>query len=166
MKKLKGALPLAGFAAALASTPVRLSARTPAPVDPAALAQAALACRGIPDEVGAAERRIVELGWPRMRHGEAGPMLGFERDGIMLVLAPPDGRGHTLSCGLAATVRRSVSGADIAAAVSAALGRQPGPGNADGFPVWELDGGQIVAVMNDGRGGVIFNFWYPRTAAH
>jgi hypothetical protein len=151
---------------ALLAVPAMVAARTPAPVDPAALAQAALACRGIPDEVGAAERRIVELGWPRMRHGEAGPTLGFERGGIMLVLAPPDGRGHTLSCGVAATVRRSVSEADMAAAVSAALGRQPGPGNAGGFPVWELDGGQVVAVVNDGRGGVIFNFWYPRTAAH
>lgn len=151
---------------ALLAAPALLAARTPAPVDPAALAEAALACRGIPDEVGAAERRIVELGWPRMRQREAGTTLGFERDGIMLVLAPPDGRGHTLSCGVAATVRRSVSEADMAAAVSAALGRQPGPGNAGGFPVWELDGGQVVAVANDGRGGIIFNFWYPRTAAH
>jgi hypothetical protein len=151
---------------ALLCAPALLAARTPAPVDPAALAQAALACRGIPDEVGAAERRIVELGWPRMRRREAETTLGFERGGIMLVLAPPDGRGHTLSCGVAATVRRSVSEADMAAAVSAALGRQPGPGNAGGFPVWELDGGQVVAVANDGRGGVIFNFWYPSTAAH
>ena len=154
---------LKGLAIAAAlMAPAALAARNSAPVDPAALAQAALACRGIPDEVGAAERRIVELGWPRTRQREAGPMIGFERGGIMLVLAPPDGRGHTLSCGLAATVRRSVSGADIAAAVSAALGRQPGPGDADGFPVWELEGGQIVAVMYDGRGSVIFNFWYPR----
>jgi hypothetical protein len=150
--------------AAVLMAPAVLAARTSAPVDPAALVQAALACRGIPDEVGAAERWIVELGWPRIRQRGEGPMLGFERDGIMLVLAPPDDQGHTLSCGVAATVRRSVSGADIAAAVSAALGRQPGPDDAGGFPVWELEGGQVVAVITD-RGTVVFNFWYPRTTA-
>jgi hypothetical protein len=148
--------------AALLTAPAALAARNSPPVDLTVLTQGALACRGIPDETGAAARRIGELGWPRMRQHEGETMLGFERDGMMLVLAPPDGQGHTLSCGVAATVRRSVSGADIRAAVSAALGRQPGPGDADGFPVWELEGGQIVAVMNDGRGNVVFNFWYPR----
>jgi len=135
-----------------------------APVDPAALAQAALACRGIPDETEAAEHRIVELGWPRVRRRGDGPVLGFERDGILLVLAPPDGQGHTLSCGVLASVRRSVSEAEVTAAVSAAFGRQPGPGDADGSPAWELDGGQ-VAVVSFHEGAVLFNFWYPRTRA-
>ena len=54
-------------------------------------------------------------------------MLGFERDGMMLVLAVrPTGRDTLCHAESLATVRRSVSGADIAAAVSAALGRQPG----------------------------------------
>jgi hypothetical protein len=141
------------------------AAASSAPVDPAALAQGALACRGIPDEVAAAERRIIELGWPRVRRRDDGPVLAFERDGMLLVLAPPDGQGHTLSCGVLATVRRSVSAADVAAAVSAAFGRQPGPGDADGSPVWELDGGQVAVVMFDGEGRVLFNFWYPRTTA-
>ncbi|HEV2817252.1 MAG TPA: hypothetical protein VGW40_08560 [Allosphingosinicella sp.] len=154
---------LAALAAILAATPAGLYARTP--IDPAALAQGALACRGIPDEVAAAERRIVELGWPRTRRGEGGPVLAFERDGLLLVLVPPDGQGHTLSCGVLARVRRSVSEADIVAAVSAAFGRQPRPGNAGGFPVWELDGGQVAAVSFDGEGGVLFNFWYPRARA-
>jgi hypothetical protein len=158
-------LSLSALAAMLAVAPAGLYARGSAPIDPAALVQGALACRGIPDEVGAAERRIVELGWPRMRQHRGESVLGFEREGMMLVLAPPDGQGHTLSCGVAATVRRSVSGADIAAAVSTALGRQPGPGDADGFPVWELEGGQVVAVVFDGEGNVVFNFWYPRNTA-
>jgi hypothetical protein len=165
---MKAGLPVAlalCLAGAVAPTSAPAAARRIATVEPAALANGALACRGIPDEVGAAERRIVELGWPRTRRGEGGSVLAFERDGMLLVLAPPDGQGHTLSCGVAATVRRSVSAADIAAAVSAALGRQPSPGDADGFPVWELDGGQVVVVANDGRGGVIFNFWYPRAEA-
>lgn len=149
----------------LATAPAALPARTPQALDPAALARGALACRGIPDEIGAAQRRIVELGWPRARRGKDGPVLAFERDGMLLVLAPPDGQGHTLSCGVMATVRRSVSEADLKAAVSAAFGRQPGPGNAGGFPVWELDGGQVAAVSFDGEGGVLFNFWYPRTTA-
>jgi hypothetical protein len=151
------------LAVASAAAPVGLYARPSALVDPAALAQGALACRGIPDEIGGAERRIVELGWPRIRRRGDGSVLGFERDGMLLVLAPPDGQGHTLSCGILATVHRSVSEAELAAAVSAAFGRQPGPGNAGGFPVWELDSGQVAAVHFDGEGGVLFNFWYPRT---
>ena len=152
-------------ALSLLAAPAALPARAPQTLEPAALATGALACRGIPDEVGAAERRILELGWPRVRRPDDGPVLAFERDGMLLVLAPPDGRGHTLSCGVLARVGRSVSGADVAAAVSAAFGRQPGPGNADGSPVWELDGGQVAAVMFDGDGRVLFNFWYPRTGA-
>lgn len=151
--------------AVVAAAAAALLAAPSAPVDPAALAQGALACRGIPDEVEAAARRIVELGWPRARRNEGGPVLAFERDGMLLVLAPPDGQGHTLSCGVLGTVRRAVSEADLVAAVSAAFGRQPGPGNADGFPVWELDGGQVAAVSFDGEGRVLFNFWYPRTTA-
>jgi len=135
-----------------------------ATVDPAALAQGALACRGIPDETAAAERRIVELGWPRVRRRGDGPVLGFERDGLLLVLAPPDGQGHTLSCGVLGSVRRSVSEAEVVAAVSAAFGRPPGPGDADGSPAWELDGGQ-VAVVSFHEGTVLFNFWYPRNRA-
>jgi hypothetical protein len=153
------------LAALLVAAPAGLCARAPAPVDPAALAQAELACRGIPDEIGEAERRIVALGWPRMRGGEGETMLGFERGGMMLMLAPPDDQGHPLSCGIMATLRRSVHEADLRAAVSAAFGRQPGPGEAAGSPVWELDGGQIAAVVTDGEGGVLFTFWYPRTTA-
>lgn len=147
---------------AMLMAPAALAARRPAPVDLTALVQGALACRGIPDEVGAAARRIVQLGWPRTRQREGGTVLAFERDGMMLVLAPPDGQGHTLSCGVVGSVRRSVSAADLTAAVSAAFGRQPGPGDADGFPVWQLDGGQVAGVMFDGRGAIVFNFWYPR----
>jgi hypothetical protein len=150
---------------ALLTAPAALAARDRAPVDPTALVRGALACRGIADEIGAAERRIVELGWPPIRRRSGETTLGFERDGMMLVLAPPDEQGHTLSCGVFATVRRSVSQAELRAAVSAALGREPGPGDAGGFPVWELDGGQVVAVITDGRGGVVFNFWYPRLRA-
>lgn len=162
MKSTKAALLAVAPAFALAPAPAALSAHSPRTLEPAALVTGALACRGIPDEIDAAERRIVELGWPRARRREGGSVLAFERDGMMLVLAPPDGQGHTLSCGVLATIRRSVSVADLEAAVSAAFGRQPGSGNANGFPVWELDGGQVVAVANDGEGGVLFNFWYPR----
>jgi hypothetical protein len=155
------------LAAALVATPVGLSARAPSTVDPAILAQGALTCRGIPDEMGGAERRIVELGWPRARQRNGAPPLPvFERDDIMVMLTPPDQEGHPLACMVTATVRHSVSAADLAAAVSAAFGRQPGPGDAGGFPVWELDGGQVVAVSTGGHGGVLFTFWYPRNAAH
>jgi hypothetical protein len=148
------------------ATPLALSARAPAPVEPAALAQAALACRGIPDEMAGAERRIVELGWPRAARRGVEPAPVFERGGVVLMLTPPDREGHPLACGVIATVRRSVSAADLNAAVSAAFGRQPGPGDAGGFPAWELDGGQIAVVVPDGEGGVMFTFWYPRTAPH
>ncbi|HYI49078.1 MAG TPA: hypothetical protein VEX35_11515 [Allosphingosinicella sp.] len=154
------------LAAAMLATPLALSARGPAPVDPAALAQGALACRGIPDEMAGAERRIVELGWPRHRQRNGEQLPVFERDGMLVMLTPPDQAGHPLACGVMATVRRSVSAADLAAAVSAAFGRQPGPGDAGGFPVWELDGGQVVAVARNEEGGVMFTFWYPRTAPH
>jgi hypothetical protein len=155
------------FAAALAATPAGLCARAPSTVEPTILAQGALACRGIPDKMAGAERRIVELGWPRARQRNgAPPQPIFERDNMMVMLTPPDQEGHPLACGVMATVRRSVSAADLATAVSAALGRQPGPGDAGGFPVWELDGGQVVAVATDGEGGVLFTFWYPRNSAH
>jgi hypothetical protein len=155
------------IAGALAAAPVGLCARAPATVDPAILAQGALACRGIPDEMAGAERRIAELGWPRARQRHGGPPLPvFERDGMTVMLIPPDQEGHPLSCGVMATVPRAVSAADLAAAVSAALGRQPGPGDAGGSPVWELDGGQVVAVARDDEGGVLFTFWYPRNTAH
>jgi len=159
-------LDLTALAAALAASPAGLHARAPATVDPTALAQAALVCRGIPDEMAAAERRIVELGWPRASGTSGAPQLAFERDNMLLILVPPDQEGHTLSCGVLATVPRSVSAADVNAAVSAALGRQPGPGDAAGFPAWELDGGQVVVVATDGEGGILFNFWYPRKAPH
>jgi hypothetical protein len=132
------------------------------PVDPAALAQTALACRGIPDEMAGAERRIVELGWSRQASGQSGLM--FERDGAVLVLTPPDAQGHPLMCAIMATVRRSAGAAEVSAAASAAFGRQPGPGDAGGFPAWELDGGQVAVVAADGEGGVLFSFWYPRNA--
>jgi hypothetical protein len=155
------------FAAVLAASPAGVCARAPATVDPAMLAQGALACRGIPDEMAGADRRIVELGWPRARQRGGGPPLPiFERDGMTVVLIRPDQEGHPLSCGVMATVRRSVSVADLAAAVSAAFGRQPGPGDAGGSPVWELDGGQVVAVVRGDEGSVLFTFWYPGNTAH
>jgi hypothetical protein len=158
---------LTALAAALAATSAGLCARAPATVDPAVLAQGALACRGIPDEMAGAERRIVELGWPRVRQRNGDAQLPvFERDGMTVMLTPPDQQGHPLSCGVLAAVRRSVSASDLAAAVSTAFGRQPGPGDAGGFPVWELDGGQVAAVSTDGEGGVLFTFWYPRNTAH
>jgi hypothetical protein len=154
------------LAAALVATPAALCARAPSTVDPRALAQAALVCRGIPDEMSAAERRIAELGWPHAGHGRDAALPIYERDGIVANLTPPDTEGHPLACGIMATVDRSVSDADLVAAVSEALGRQPGPGNAGGFPAWELDNGQVVVVAKGRDGGVMFTFWYPRTAAH
>jgi hypothetical protein len=154
------------LAAALMATPLALSARQPAPVEPSALAQAALACRGIPDEMAGAERRIVELGWPRVPRRNGEPSSVFERDGMVLMLMPPDREGRPLACGVMGTIRRSVSAAALNAAVSVAFGRQPGPGDAGGFPAWQLDGGQVAVVVPDGEGGVMFTFWYPRTAPH
>jgi hypothetical protein len=152
------------LALALAATPTALCARAPSTVEPAVLAQGALVCRGIPDEMTAAERRITELGWPRAGRGRDAQLPMFERDGINVMLSPPDNEGHPLSCGVMARITRSVSQAELAAAVSAALGRQPGPGNAAGAPVWELDGGQVVAVMKGPEGDVLFTFWYPRNS--
>src|SRR4051794_16202177 len=108
-------------ALALAATPTALCARAPSAVDPAGLAQGALVCRGIPDEMAAAERRIAELGWPRTGRGRDAELPMFGRDGINVMLSPPDNEGHSLSCGVMATVRRSVSHAELVAAVSAAL---------------------------------------------
>src|SRR5437870_3104243 len=132
---------------ALAAFPVGLCARAPSTVDPALLAQGALACRGVPDEMAGAERRIAELGWSRA-HGRNGatPRAVVERGGSTVMRGPRDRQGHPLAGGVRAAVRRSVSAAALASAVSAAFGRQPGPGDAGGFPVWELDGGQVVAV--------------------
>ena len=159
-------LELTALAAVLAATPVGLCARAPTTVDPSALAQAALVCRGIPDEIGAAERRIAELGWPRAGHGRDAQLPVFERDGINVMVIAPDADGHPLSCGVMATVSRSVHAEDLSAAVSAAFGRQPGPDEAAGAPVWELDDGQVVAVALGDEGGVMFTFWYPRAVAH
>ncbi|MBV9884803.1 MAG: hypothetical protein JO276_17475 [Sphingomonadaceae bacterium] len=159
-------LDLTALAAVMAATPMALCARAPATVAPSALAQAALVCRGIPDETGAAERRIAELGWPRAGSGRDAQLPMFERNGIVVMVIPPDAEGHPLSCGVMATVGRSTSPADLTAAVSAAFGRQPGSGEAAGAPVWELEAGQVVAVARDDEGGVLFTFWYPRAAAH
>ena len=149
---------------ALLAAPSVAAAQRLRPVDPAVLAQSALACRGIPDEMDAAERRIGELGWPRARQRGDQTLPVFERNGIVLMLTPPDAQGHPLSCGIMATVRRSVSALEITMAASAAFERQPGPGNAGGFPAWELEGGQVAVVAADGEGGVLFTFWYPRNA--
>jgi len=161
-------LDLSALAAMLLAISAGLAARAPQRVEAAALAEGALACRGVPDEMSAAERRIVELGWPRAsgrrRQADGAPPPVFERDGITLILTPPDQQGHAMMCGLMATLNRRVSAADVAAAMTAAIGHPPGPGNAGGFPVWNLDGGQVVAVATVGEGGVLITFWYPRTA--
>jgi hypothetical protein len=157
------------LAAALLAAPDGLAARKPRAVEPAALVQGALACRGLPDDVAAADRRIVELGWPRVRTRErqanGDPLRMFERDGLMLVLTPPDQEGHTMSCNMVATVPRSVSAVDLTAAVSAAVGHRPAA-EAAGSPLWALEGGQVMSFTADGRGGVFFTFWYPRGLAH
>jgi hypothetical protein len=164
---------LAAAAALLGMAAFAAAAARPQPtVEPAALANGALACRGVPDDFAAAERRIVELGWPRALHNERGggssgsEMPLFERDGLILLLYPPDGEGHPMACAVIAPLRRSVRRADLAAALSAALGRQPGPDTAGGFPVWVLDGGQVMDMTyaDGGDGTVLLNFWYPRTA--
>lgn len=159
-------------AIALLAAPAALPASPPPTVAPAALAEGALACRGLPDDFAAAERRIVELGWPRALHNERGggssgsEMPLFERGGLILVLYPPDDEGHPMACAVIAALRRSVRRADLAAALSAALGRQPGPDTAGGFPAWVLDGGQVMGMTyaDGGDGTVLLNFWYPRTA--
>lgn len=156
---LAAALCLAGAAAPAAAAPRERA------VEPAAIANAALACRGVPDDFAAAQRRIEELGWPRIGgRGEDGEQLPmFERDGLLLLVIPPDEEGHPMSCGLMATVRRSVRSADITAAFSAALAQQPGPDSTADFPVWTLADGQVVSLGHS-DGGVLVTFWYPRNA--
>jgi hypothetical protein len=155
--------------ATLVATPSALLADDLRVVEPSAVASNALACRGVPDDYVAAGRTIAELGWQLTATNQPGPGREagqmFERNGMILVLTPADQEGHPMACSVMGAVRASVPSSDVTAAVTMAVGRQPGPGDVAGDPVWHLDGGQIMSVAAR-NGTVFFTFWYPRNSAH
>jgi hypothetical protein len=138
--------------AALAASPLPV-------VVPAALAEGALACRGLPNDFATAGRRIDELGWSRSTSNRPeGQMFG--RNDLILVLTPPDGHGHPMSCMIMGSVGRRVSADLVYTALATALGRRPE--DSDGAArFWQLDGGQVMAVMV-AEGNVLVTAWYQR----
>lgn len=155
--------PSLAAAAALLAAPAALAASPLPTIAPAAVAEGALACRGLPDDFAAANRRIDEFGWERSTvNRPEGQMFG--RNGLILVLTPPDNHRHPTSCMVMGSVGRRVSADNVFAALASALGRQSEDDDANAR-VWHLDGGQMmVAMVTDGT--VLVTAWYPRNSAH
>jgi hypothetical protein len=153
--------PSLAAAAALLAVPGVLAASPPPVVAPAALAEGALACRGLPDDFAAAGRRIDELGWPRSPNQADGQV--FDRNGLVLALTPPDDHGHPMSCMVMGSIGRRVSADNVFAALASALGRQPDDSDTP-ERVWHLDGGQLMIAMVL-HSNVLVTAWYPPTSA-
>lgn len=147
-------LDLLAAAATLLAAPAGASAQPQRPPEatPAAAAAGAAACRGLPDDPGAAAERLIALGWERATAPDAAPgappLPIFGRDHAILFLAPPEAsQGRGTGCMVVASLAASVRSADLVAATTAALG-QPPEITTDHGADWRLDGRYHVMLMH------------------
>jgi hypothetical protein len=126
------ALPSVLLTAALLALTGQVAQQTPQAqrpaATPAAVAAGAAACRGLPSDQAAAGRLLVQRGWTqtaaRAADGTSPPIFGRDNVAIMLIVSTSNGRTHAL-CNILGGVAANVTIAQLAAAISAAVGAQP-----------------------------------------
>ena len=145
--------PLSLFAAAaLLAAPAWAQPQRPPEATPAAAAAGAAACRGLPDDPGAAAEWLIALGWERATAPNAAPdappLPIFGRDNAILFLAPPEANQRRgTGCMVVATLASSVRSTELVAAATSALGQPPEITTHNGAN-WRLDGRYHIMLMH------------------